>query len=162
AVAAKAESKPSDLLAAKRWVPRAGIDPELRKAFGVIQTRLSETRRLLATEKAEHMLEDDPCGQELVSLLGPHPSELDIDAAWELSGAIRRLNVRFRNREFIASRLEYERRRAEKAGQWHSWDKHFGMQELEELIKAFKHRTQAVSPAAVDRAIDRLTFLYLQ
>lgn len=162
AAAAKPEPKLSDLFAANRWVPRGNIDPELRKALGVIQTRLSETRRLLATEKAEDLLEHDPCGQELVSLLGPDPSELDIDAAWELSGAIRRINVRFRNREFLASRLEYERRRSAKSGQWHSWDKHFGMQELEELIKAFTHRTQVVSPAVVDRAIDRLTFLYLQ
>lgn len=162
AVAAPAQPKLTDLFAANRWVPRGRIDPELRKALGVIQVRLSETRRLVAAEKAQDMLEHDPCGQELVSLLGPEPSELDIDAAWELSGAIRRLNVRFRNREFLASRLEYELRRSEKAGQWHSWDKHFAMQELEELIKAFKHRTQAVTPPVVDRAIDRLTFLYLQ
>jgi hypothetical protein len=162
AAAAPAEPKPSDLFAASRWVPRGRIDPELRKALGVIQVRLSETRRLLAAEKNADILEQDPCGQELTSLLGPDPSELDIDAAWELSGAIRRLNVRFRNKEFLASRLEYERKRAEKAGQWHSWDKHFAMGELDDLIKAFKHRTQVVSPAIVDRTIDRLTFLYLQ
>jgi len=149
----------ADLLAASRWVPRGRVDPELRKALGVIQTRLSETRRLLDSDGT---LGEGPCGRELMSLLRPDPSELDIDAAWELSGAIKRLNVRFRNREFLVSRLEYERTRAKQAGQWHSWDKHFGMHELDELIKKVKQRSQTVSAVAVDRAIDRLTFLYLQ
>ena len=79
---APAEPKLTDLFAANRWVPKGRIDPELRKALGVIQVRLSETRRLLAAEQAEEVLEKDPCGQELRSLLGPDPSELDIDAAW--------------------------------------------------------------------------------
>jgi hypothetical protein len=160
-VAAVAPKLP-DLFAASRWVPQGRVDPELRKALGVIQVRLSETRRLVAAEKSAAVLEDDPCGQELRSLLARDPSTLDIDAAWELSGAIRRLNVRFRNREFLASRLEYERARAAKDEQWHGWDKHFGLQDLEQLIKAFKQRNQDVEPADVDRAIDRLTFLYLQ
>jgi hypothetical protein len=160
--ATPAEPVLSELFAAGRWVPRGRVDPELRKALGVIQVRLSETRRLLAAEKAEDMLEHDPCGKELKSLLGPHPTELDIDAAWELAGAIKRLNVRFRNREFLTSRLEYERARATKEGQWHSWDKHFALGELDELLKSFKQRGRPVHPSAVDRTIDRLTFLYLQ
>jgi hypothetical protein len=161
AAAAPAEPKLSDLYAANRWVPKGRIDPELRKALGVIQVRLSETRRLLAAESSDAVLDEDPCGLELKSLLGPDPSELDIDAAWELSGAIRRLNIRFRNREFLASRLEYERTRAKKAGHWHGWDKHFPLQELDELLKTFKQRARPIDPTVFDRVIDRLTFLYL-
>jgi hypothetical protein len=160
--AAPPEPKLTDLFAANRWVPKGRIDPELRKALGVIQVRLSETRRLLAAERPGESLEDDPCGQELKSLLGPDPAKLDIDAAWELSGAIRRLNVRFRNREFLASRLEYERARSKKAGQWHSWDKHFALEELDQLIKLFKQHGRQINAGALDRVVDRLTFLYLQ
>lgn len=160
--AAPAEPKLADLFAASRWAPKKRIDPELRKVLGVIQVRLSETRRLLAAGQAEESGENDPCSQELKSLLGPDPSKLDIDAAWELSGAIKRLNVRLRNREFLASRLEYERARATKPERWHSWDMHFGMQELDDLLKSFRQRTQVVNPVLVDRTIERLTFLYTQ
>jgi hypothetical protein len=157
-----AEPTISDLVAASRWLPSSRVDPELRKALGVIQVRLSETRRLLAAADDRAALEQGLCGQELLSLLRPDPAELDIDAAWELAGAIKRLNVQFRNHEYLVSRLDYERTRAKKAGQWHSWDKHFGMHELDELIKKFKQRSPVVSAAAVDRAVDRLIFLYLQ
>jgi hypothetical protein len=156
---APSERTLAELLGAGRWVPAAGVDPELRKALGVIQTRLSETRRLLAFDST---LEEGSCADELRSLLEPEPSKLDIDAAWELSGAIKRLNVRCRNREYLVSRLEYERNRATRAGQWHSWDKHFALHELDELIEKLTQGGRVVRDGAFDRTIDRLTFLYLQ
>jgi hypothetical protein len=158
-----AEEKPldlADLLAPGRWAPRHRVDPELRKALGVIQTRLSETRRLLALRKTDVTLRNAAAVTELVSLVRRDPATLDIDGAWELAGALKRLNLRFADREFLTSRLEYEQRRAAATGQWHGWNTHFEAQELIDLLAAFRARQATENDHR--RAVDRLTFLYLQ
>jgi hypothetical protein len=150
----------ADLLAPARWAPQRRVDPELRKALGVIQTRLSETRRLLALSKADATTRSTAAVAELRSLIRRDPATLDIDGAWELAGALKRLNVRLADREFLTSRLEYERQRATATGQWHGWNTHFEAQELLDLVTAFKERRTTTADQA--RVVDRLTFLYLQ
>jgi hypothetical protein len=150
----------ADLLAPLRWSPRRRVDPELRKALGVIQTRLSETRRLLALVKADATAGGAAAVRELTSLVQRDPARLDIDGAWELAGALKRLNLRLGDREFLTSRLEYEQRRAAATGQWHGWNAHFDAQELLDLVEAFKRRRATAAQHA--RVVDRLTFLYLQ
>ncbi len=150
-----------DLIAPARWVPRKHMDPELRKALGVIQTRLSETRRLLNLEASAAAQPDSPEQRELESIVKRGPSLLDIDGAWELAGAIKRLNLRLGDAEFLTSKLEYEQSRASDTGQWHGWNKHFSPEELTRLLTAFRQR-EAAAAEDQSRVVDRLTFLYLQ
>jgi hypothetical protein len=149
----------AELLAPERWAPLHRVDPELRKALGVIQGHLSETRRLLAVAKASAPLRDTAALRELTSLVRRDVATLDIDSAWDLAGALKRLNLRFADCEFVNSRLEYEERRAT-ARQWHGWNTHFDADELVALLKVFAFRTATLADHA--RAVDRLTFLYLQ
>jgi hypothetical protein len=148
------------LLAPGRWTPGRHVDPELRKALGVIQTRLSETRRLLGLPASNGTAGNDAALRELESLVERDPTTLDIDGAWELSGALKRLNLRLGDKEFLTSRLEYEQRRASAAKQWHGWNIHFDGDELVRLVDTFRRRV--ATAADQSRAIDRLTFLYLQ
>jgi hypothetical protein len=148
----------TQLIAPDRWMPTRHADPELRKVLGVIQTHLSETRRLLAIPTAGGTSRTSAV-QELTSLTQQDPARLTIDGAWELSGALKRLNLRLGDEAFVGSRLEYERSRAGSAGQWHGWDKHFDAAELAELLDAY--RTRRPTQAEHARAIDRLTSLYL-
>jgi hypothetical protein len=149
----------AELLAPGRWAPRLHVDPELRKALGVIQTRLSETRRLLTLSKADATSRNAAATRELTALVEREPATLDIDGAWELAGALKRLNLRLGDREYLTSRLEYEQRRG-RAGRWHGWNTYFDGQELLDLVEAFKLRRATASDHAC--AVDRLTFLYLQ
>jgi hypothetical protein len=149
----------AELLAPGRWTLHGRVDPELRKALGVIQAHLSETRRLLALAKAAAPLRDTATLRELTSLVQRDASTLEIDSAWDLAGALKRLNLRLANCEFVGSRLEYEERRAS-ARQWHGWNTHFDADELVALLKVFSVRTATLADHA--RAVDRLTFLYLQ
>jgi hypothetical protein len=148
----------TQLLAPERWLPTRHADPELRKVLGVIQTHLSETRRLLAMPAADGAFRDAAV-HELRSLLQQDPARLAIDSAWELAGALKRLNLRVGDESYVASRLEYERSRAGASGQWHGWNGHFDAAELDELLQAF--RTRRPTPVEHTRAVDRLTFLYL-
>jgi hypothetical protein len=149
----------TELLAPERWAPEGRVDAELRKSLGVIQSHLSETRRLLAVAKAAAPLRDASALRELTSLVQRNVPKLDIDSAWDLAGALKRLNLRLADCEFVTSRLEYEQRRAS-ARQWHGWNSHFDAGELAALLKVFGLRTATLADHA--RAVDRLTFLYLQ
>ena len=148
----------AQLLAPERWLPARRADPELRKVLGVIQTHLSETRRLLGTPQAGAAFRDAAV-RELRSLAQQEPAALAIDSAWELAGALKRLNLRLGDDAYVGSRLEYERSRAKSVGQWHGWNAHFEPAELGELLEAYRARR----PTAAEhtRAVDRLTFLYL-
>jgi hypothetical protein len=146
-----------DLLAPARWVPKAHADPEMRKVLGTIQTHLSESRRLLAAQKAGEVRRFEATVGELTSLTQQHPSELTIDSAWDLAGALKRLNLRLGDKAFLASRLEFELGRAD--AQWHGWNAHFDTAELRELVEA--HRERRATRAQHAQAVDRLTFLYL-
>jgi hypothetical protein len=148
----------TQLIAPDRWMPTRHADPELRKVLGVIQTHLSETRRLLAIPTAGGTSRTSAV-QELTSLTQQDPARLTIDGAWELSGALKRLNLRLGDEAFVGSRLEYERSRAGTAGQWHGWNTHFDADELVELLDAY--RTRRPTQADQARAVDRLTSLYL-
>jgi hypothetical protein len=145
----------TELLAPGRWLPARHTDPELRKVLGVIQTHLSETRRLLSARRSP----EAAAVVELTSLVREEPRSLMIDSAWELGGALKRINLRLGDTAYIASRLEYEQGRAGKAGQWHGWNAHFGADELVKLLDAFRLRRPTKAEHA--RAVDRLTFLYL-
>ena len=79
-----------DLLAPARWMPTRHADPELRKVLGVIQTHLSETRRLLAAPKARATLRNAATVRELTSLVQQGPAALAIDSAWAQPPARRR------------------------------------------------------------------------
>jgi hypothetical protein len=149
----------TELLAPDRWTPRRHTDPELRKALGVIQGHLSETRRLLALPKVDAVLRDAAAVRELTSLVQRDPSTLEIDGTWELAGALKRLNLRFGDTEFFASRLAYEQCRGDAAGQWHGWNAHFNADELRGLLNVFTLRKATRADHA--RAVDRLTSLYL-
>jgi hypothetical protein len=158
-----AQAHPPDLiqlLSVDRWTRRGWVPPELRKALGVIQAHLSETRRLLGLVEAATPLRNASAVRELTSLLERDVAKLKIDGAWELAGTLKRLNLRFGNREYLASLLEYEQRRAEKAGRWHGWNAHFNADELRLLLNAFTLREPTL--ANHTRAVDRLNFLYLQ
>jgi hypothetical protein len=144
------------LLAPSRWVAKHA-DPEIRKVLGTIQTHLSETRRLLAAQRLNETSQDAPALSELTSLAQQNPAELTNDSAWELSGALKRLNLRLGDRAFLASRLEFELGRAD--AQWHGWNVHFDKAELQELIDVYRSRRPTQADHA--RAVDRLTFLYL-
>jgi hypothetical protein len=144
------------LLAPSRW-SKHHADPEIRKVLGTIQTHLSETRRLLAAQKLDETFHESPALGELTSLVQQNPSELTIDGAWELAGALKRLNLRLGDRAFLASRLEFELGRAD--SQWHGWNVHFDKAELRELIDVY--RTRKPTRAEHARAVDRLTLLYL-
>jgi hypothetical protein len=156
-VAAEADAVTSpdleDLLAPARWTPKGKPDPEIRKVLGTIQTHLSETRRLIASQS----LDDAPALGELKALAEQSPSDLTIDSAWDLSGAFKRLNLRLGDEAFLASRLEFELGRA--GAQWHGWNAHFDAAELRTLVKAY--RARRATPAQHAQAVDRLTFLYL-
>jgi hypothetical protein len=148
------------LLAVDRWARPWYVAPELRKALGVIQANLSETRRLLGLRREATPLRDATAVRELAALLGRDVSKLKIDSAWDLAGAVKRLNLRFADGEFITSQLEYERRRNAETGRWHRWNDHLDKQELQDLLKAFRLPNPTLATHA--RAVDRLTFLYLK
>jgi hypothetical protein len=148
----------SRLVAPERWLPTDHADPELRKVLGVIQTHLSETRRLLAPPNGGSSLRDGAV-RELRSLVQIQPARLAIDSAWELAGALKRLNLRLGDESYVGSRLEYEQSRVGATGQWHGWNAHFDPAELTELLGAFRARRP--NPLEHTRAVDRLTFLYL-
>jgi hypothetical protein len=150
---AEAPTGIEQLLAPTRWVARPHTDPEIRKVLGTIQTHLSETRRLLAAQK----FDDPPALGEVISLTQQNPSELTIDSAWELAGALKRLNLRLGDEAFLASRLEFELGRAD--AQWHGWNAHFDVAELRALVDAYRSRRATRAEHA--QAVDRLTFLYL-
>jgi hypothetical protein len=158
-----AVAQPPDLiqlLAIDRWARAWYAAPELRKALGVIQAHLSETRRLFALPRKATPLRDAAAIRELTALVQRDVSKLRIDSAWDLAGALKRLNLRFADREYMTSQLEYEQRRNALSGRWHSWNDHLDERELQLLLNAFKLR----SPRLADhtRAVDRLTFLYLK
>jgi hypothetical protein len=146
-----------DLLAPVRWLPSPHADPELRKVLGAIQTHLSETRRLLASPEGEATLRNAASEWELTSILQQDPTALAIDSAWELAGALKRLNLRLGDEAFLASRLEFEQGRAD--AQWHGWNAHFDSGELRDLVDAYRSRRPTRAEHA--QAVDRLTFLYL-
>ena len=146
-----------DLLAPVRWLPSRRADPELRKVLAAIQTHLSETRRLLASPQTRSALHN-AAERELAAILQHDPTALAIDSAWELSGALKRLNVQLGDEDFLASRLEFEQGRAD--AQWHGWNAHFDAGELRELVNAFRSRRPTQTERA--QAVDRLTFLYLR
>ncbi len=95
--------------------------------------------------------------RELTSILQQDPSALAIDSAWELAGALKRLNLRFGDEAFLASRLEFEQGRAD--AQWHGWNAHFDAGELRDLVDVYRSRRPTRAEHA--QAVDRLTFLYL-
>jgi hypothetical protein len=146
----------TDLLAPARWVPTRHADPELRKVLAVIQTHLSETRRLLASPRAGATLRNAAAVRELTSLLQQDPTGLAIDSAWELAGALKRLNLRLGDEVFVASRLAYEQART--GANWHGWKEHFAADELRALLGAYRSRP---TPTEHAQAVDRLPFLYL-
>jgi hypothetical protein len=148
------------LLALDRWTRPWYAAPELRKALGVIQAHLSETRRLYALRKTATPLRDGAAIRELTSLLQRDLSKLKIDSAWDLAGALKRLNLRFGDREYMTSQLEYEQRRNAEAGRWHRWNDHLDEHELQLLLNAFTLRKPTL--AHHTRAVDRLTSLYLK
>jgi hypothetical protein len=156
-----AEPKSLDeLLAPDRWIPNRKADPELRKVLGVIQTHLSESRRLLAAPKARISLRNDAVARELTALVRQDPAALAIDTGWELAATLKRLNLRLGDDTYVGSRLEYEQRRAAKSSQWHGWNSHFEPRELRDFVNAY--RTGGATKASHKQAVERLTFLYLR
>jgi hypothetical protein len=141
-----------------RRIRRRYIDPELRKVLGVIKAQLSETRRLSGLHEGVTPLKNPAALRELATLLHRDVSKLKLDGAWELAGDLKRLNLRFADREYMTSQLEYERRRATREGHWHGWNAHFDEHELKLLRNAFTLREPTLAHHA--RAVDRLTFLY--
>jgi hypothetical protein len=150
----------NELLAPDRWIPNRKADPELRKVLGVIQTHLSESRRLLAVPKAGITLRNAAAVRELTALVRQDPAALAIDTGWELAATLKRLNLRLGDEAYIASRLEYEHRRDAKKGKWHGWNTHFDPRELRDLVNAY--RSGRPTKASHRQAVDRLTFLYLR
>jgi cytochrome bd-type quinol oxidase subunit 2 len=98
--------------------------------------------------------------RELATLVHRDVSKLKLDGAWELAGDLKRLNLRFADREYMTTQLEYEQRRARRDGHWHGWNAHFDKSELRDLLKDFKLPEPTLANHA--RAVDRLTFLYLK
>jgi hypothetical protein len=146
------------LLAPDRWAP-IQADPELRKVIAFVQAQVGEARRLLAAPADALTLRTDGALRELKVLLHQDPAALTIDSAWELAGALKRLNLRLGNGGQVASLLEYECNRSQAAGRWHGWDVHFDRSELVKLVRAY--HAGRVTPAQHADAVDRLTFLYL-
>jgi hypothetical protein len=146
-----------ELLAPERWLPPRRPNPELRKVLGVVQAHLGETRRLLALPRRG--VTRNAAVQELVSLVQRDVRRLSVDGAWELAGALKRLNLRLGDQAYLRSRLEYERNRSRTRGHWHNWGEHFHGGELKQLLDVYR----AGRPTTAQRAhaVDRLTFLYL-
>jgi hypothetical protein len=140
----------------RRWY----VDPELRKVLGVIKAQLSETRRLSSLPNAITPLKTSAALGELSALLRRDVSKLRLDGAWELAGDLKRLNLRFADREYMTSQLEYEKRRATREGNWHGWNTHFDKRDLGRLLTNFTLHEPTLAHYA--RAVDRLNFLYLK
>jgi hypothetical protein len=148
-----------EVLAPARWIVPDRAHPELRKVLGALQAQVGETRRLLALPGRQDTPTREAAERELESLLQQDSLELPVDAAWELSGALKRFNLRLGDVAYLRSRLEYECNRSRTPGHWHGWDAHFDGGELEQLLAAYR----AGNPSAAQQAhaVDRLTFLYL-
>jgi hypothetical protein len=142
------------LLAPGRWLRQGQADPELKKAFGFIQAELGETRRLLALPVDAGRA---AIVEELESLLRVDVEGLSIDGAWELHGALKRLNLRLGDLGYLGVQLDYEKHRPE--DEWHAWVHHFDRAELHKLTKKLAAAT--VAEADRRRAVDCLTVLYL-
>ena len=147
-----------ELLRSQRWT-RKRSGPELRKALAVIQSEVTETRRLLDQPADRVSLRTEAALSELRQLLDQDVSKLTIDAAWELAGGLKRLNLRLGDEHYVDALLGHEAARAQQGGRWHPWDEHFEREELSRLLEAY--RTGRPSPAQHAQAVDRLTFLYL-
>jgi hypothetical protein len=146
-----------ELLAPERWLRQGRADAELKKAFGFIQAELGETRRLLSLPGDETSTRSPATVEELRSLLRGDVERLSIDGAWELHGALKRLNLRLGDASYVAAQLDYEQHRP--VHDWHGWKRHFAPAELRRLVARFDDET--VTPADHRRAVDRLTVLYL-
>lgn len=147
-----------ELLRPQRWT-RKRSGPELRKVLAVIQSEVGETRRLLDQPADRVSLRTEAALTELQQLLDQDVSSLTIDSAWELAGALKRLNLRLGDEHYVAALLGHEAGRAQQGGRWHPWDEHFEREELTGLLDAY--RTGRPSPAQQAQAVNRLTFLYL-
>jgi hypothetical protein len=147
-----------DLLSPARWT-RKSRDPELRKVLGFIQTEVGEARRLLAGPARQRSLRTKATLRELARLLSQEVERLTIDSAWELAGALKRLNLRLGDEHHVGPLLEYESNRSKQPNRWHGWDAHFDRSELAKLCAAY--RRGSPTPEQHARAVDRLTFLYL-
>src|SRR5437867_8177827 len=127
-----------ELIAPERWLPPRRSNPELRKALGVIHAQLGETRRLLALPKGGMTLRNAAGVRELRSLARQEPALMGIDAAWELAGALKRLNLRLGDEGYVGSRLDHEHSRERETGHWHGWEAHFDPRELARLLKVYR------------------------
>jgi len=133
---------------------------ELQKALAFVQAHLNETRHLLVLPDETTPLRNPETIKQLRALLQIDPTSLDVDAAWELSAALKRINLLLGDAEYISSQLEYELYRADASSRGHRWDDHFDRDNLTQLASAFRQRK--VSADSFREAVDRLTFLYLR
>jgi hypothetical protein len=148
------------LLAPQRWLPPRNAKDELRKVFGIIQTHVSETRRLLALPQNTTPLRTATTIEELQTLLADvDPTGLDVDTGWELAGSLKRINLRLADAAYLSSRLQYEASRAGATGRWHGWNDHFSRESLVRLTAALDQ--SEVPEAAFREAVDHLSHLYL-
>jgi hypothetical protein len=148
-----------ELLRPQRWEPKRSAGPELRKALAVIQTEVGETRRLLDLPTDRLTLRTDGAVAELKQLLQQDARKLKIDSAWELAGALKRLNLRLGDEHYTGALLGHEKARNQQKGRWHPWNEHFEGEELARFLDAY--RAGRPSPVQHAQAVDRLTFLYL-
>jgi hypothetical protein len=148
------------LLAEQRWTRRRRADPELRKVLGFLQSEVAEARRLLAQPLQGVTLQTDAAVGELRDLLYHDVDRLKIDSAWELTGRLRRLNLRLGDQHHVASALRNELARGKDERRWHPWQQHFDPAELDELLRVYGSGSPSLAEHA--RAVDRLTFLFLQ
>jgi hypothetical protein len=147
-----------ELLAPTRWSTRRR-DPGFRKAIGALQAQVAEARRLLRLPRDRTPRPSRAAIRELRSLLEIDPGTLTTSSAWELRDAIKRLNLRLGDVDFVWSQLQFEAARDHVESR-HKWSDYFSTQELSELLAARANRD--VSSSDYAEALDRLTFLYLK
>jgi hypothetical protein len=150
----------ADLLAEVHWRRRRRAGPELRKVLGFLRSEIAEARRLLARPASARLPQSHAAIAELRDLLRRDVNGLTIDSAWELAGRVKRLNVRLGDEHYVASLLSTELVRSGDESRWHRWQQHFDPAELDELLRVYT--SGSPSSTDQDRAVDRLTFLYLQ
>lgn len=146
-----------ELLASEHWRRERPAGPELKQALGFIHAELEQTRRLLALPPDPLSLRSSAIRDELRSLLRGDVECLSIDGAWELCGALKRINLYLGDASYVGTQLRYELHRP--AGDRHGWTRLSPAAELRRLVRRYDNET--VTGADHRRTVNLLNNLYL-
>jgi len=148
-----------ELLAPGHW-QRKVRSPELKKALGYLQSAIGDARRLLALPPDSLSLRTAEIEARLRDVLDQPVNSLTIDSTWELYGQVKALLPLVGNGDYIATQLDSEAQRSKDKSRWHSWNQHFGKDELSQMQGNYRKRQP--SQTLHRQAAEKLAFLYAQ